>query len=233
MLTAAYAVYAVAQAALAVWAFILYRRRSSAAALTLLLPIAAVVYDNALVALGSWIGAGPTLEALSVPRFLGHALLTPIWTVTALLFALRVGAFTRRHRSVVRVAWVLYAALVVIGLIHSVLLFSFELVRQGDIVYYTNGGGLPGPPIPSITMLLVVLACSVVVLQRTRWPWMLAGSAFMFAAAVVPTELVGFAVSNSGEVALAAALVATEAFLQRRGSAVTDTLEQDTDAAPS
>ncbi len=45
---------------------------------------------------------------------------------------------------------------------------------------------------------------------------MLVGALFMLTAAAVPSELVGFVVSNSGEVVIAASLVATEAFLQRR-----------------
>ena len=45
---------------------------------------------------------------------------------------------------------------------------------------------------------------------------MLAGAVFMLVAAAIPTDLVGFVVSNSGEVVMAASLVATEAFLQKR-----------------
>jgi hypothetical protein len=45
---------------------------------------------------------------------------------------------------------------------------------------------------------------------------MLAGGAFMFVAAAVPARLVGFWLSNTGEVALGLALVLTERFLQSR-----------------
>ncbi len=218
MLTAAYILYALAQAALAVWAYRVYRATPNAGTLTLMLPIAAVVYDNAMVALGSFVGAGPLLETLSVPRFVGHALLTPVWIVTAVAFAVRSGAFVGRQRATKAGSWGLYALMVGIGLVHSVVLFTFELVEQVDLVYYTNGGGIPGPPIPSIMMTLVVIACGVVVLKRTRWPWMLAGSVFMFIAAAIPPAIVGFVVSNSGEVVMAASLVATGAFLARRSA---------------
>lgn len=217
MRTAAYLFYAVAQAVLACLAVGLLRRRPSARAITLLLPIAAVVYDNVIVALGASIGAGPALLALSWPRFLGHSLLTPIWLVTAVLIARDVGAFPRRADRIVRGAWVLYAALVIVGLIHNFVIGRFELLAgQGELVLYTNAGGIPGPPIPSVVMLLVVIAGAVLVGRRSGWWWMLAGSLFMFATAAVPTDVAGFLLSNSGEVVLAAALVATEAFLQRR-----------------
>jgi len=216
VLTAAYVLYTVAQATLAAWAVRLYRRAPSVGAFTLFLPIAAVVYDNAMVALGRFIGDGRLLEVLSFPRFLGHALLTPIWIVTAVAFALRAGAFARTGTRLLTGSWVLYALMVVVGVISSVVLLDYAPVVQGDLFYYTNAGGLPGPPAPSITMVLVVIACAVLLLRRTGWPWMLAGGFFMLLAAGVPTRLVGFVVSNSGEVVLAAALVATEAFLQRR-----------------
>lgn len=218
MLTVAYVGYALAQTALAVWAFRIYRRDRAAGTLTLMLPIAAVVYDNVAVALGSFIGAGPLLEAVSVPRFLGHALLTPVWIVTAFAFATRAGAFRGRERMARIGSLVLYALMVVIGLVHSVVLFSFELVELGDLVYYTNGGGIPGPPIPSIVMTLVVIACGVILVRRARWPWMLVGALFMLVAAGAPRELVGFVVSNSGEVVMAASLVATAVFLRRGGA---------------
>jgi hypothetical protein len=216
VLSVAYVIYALAQAGLAVWAYTLYRRRPSYGALTLLLPIAAVVYDNTMVAAGSFIGDGRLLEVLSFPRFGGHALFTPVWIVTAVAFATRAGAFGGRARAWATGSWVLYALAVVVGLANSVVLLRYELVLQGDLVYYTNAGGLPGPPFPSIVMTLVVIAMGAIVQRRERWPWMLAGALFMLAAAAIPTDLVGFVVSNSGEVVMAASLVATEAFLQKR-----------------
>jgi hypothetical protein len=45
-----------------------------------------VVYDNLMIALGSYIGAGPLLQALTIPHFAGHALITPIWIAAAFVF---------------------------------------------------------------------------------------------------------------------------------------------------
>ena len=127
--TTSYFGYAIAQAALAVWAFSMWRAERTAAALTLLLPPAAVVYDNVIIALGSYIGAGPLLEALTIPRFAGHALLTPIWIVTAVAFALRAGAFAGRERAFVTGSWALWGLMVAIGLYNEVISFAGELVN--------------------------------------------------------------------------------------------------------
>ena len=78
MLTATYALFALAQLTLAVIAFRQWRMRPGATTLTLMLPIVALVYDNTIAAAGSFIGEGALLRALTVPRFVGHAFLTPV-----------------------------------------------------------------------------------------------------------------------------------------------------------
>jgi hypothetical protein len=114
------------------------------------------------------------------------------------------------------------------GFVKSVVLLRFQPVVQGDLFYYTNGGGFPGPPVPAIVMVLVVIAAGVLVLRRTGWMWMLVGGVVMLVAAVIPQSVAGFFVSNAGEVALSLALVATERHLQRADPGYT--LGVDTEA---
>jgi hypothetical protein len=216
MLTAAYIGFALAQLALAIWAIVLFSQRRSLGAFTVALPIALLVWDNAVVALGATIGDGPLLIALSWPRFVGHALLTPIWILTAFEYARRVGAPRLQGRGSVIAEWALYGAMAALGFLKAVILLKFEPVTQGDLFYYTNGGGFPGPPIPALVMVVVVIVAGYVVFRRTGWIWMLVGGVVMFIAAAVPISLAGFLVSNAGEVALSLALVATERFLQQR-----------------
>ena len=212
----AYLVYAVAQTLVAIWAFVLWRKDRTAGALALLLPIAAVWYDNLIIALGGFIGPGSMLQALTFPRFAGHALLTPLWIVAAVSFAVRAGAFAKRARTVVIGSWVLYVAMVVIGLLNEVVFFEGKLVTEGDAVYYTNVGRLFTPPPPSLTMLVVVLICGALVLWHTRWPWMLLGALPVPLSQFLRSEGPAFLLVNSGEVIMSVSLVATLAFLQRR-----------------
>jgi hypothetical protein len=216
MLTAAYIGFALAQLALAIWAVVLFSRRRSLGAFTVALPIALLVWDNAVVALGATIGDGPLLIALSWPRFIGHALLTPIWILTAFEYARRVGAPRLQGRGSVIAEWALYGAMAALGFLKAVILLKFEPVTQGDLFYYTNGGGFPGPPIPALVMVVVVIVAGYVLFRRTGWIWMLVGGVVMFVAAAIPTSIAGFIVSNAGEVAISLALVATERFLQQR-----------------
>ncbi len=216
MLTAAYAFFALAQVALSVAAVRLWLRRRSVGALVLALPILALVWDNAVVGMGSFIGEGALLTALTYPRFAGHALLTPIWIVTAYEFARRGGAEGLEGRGTRAATWALYGAMAALGVVSALLLLRLEPVRTGGLVYYTNAGGLPGPPVPAIVMVLTVLVAGMLLLKRTGWRWMLVGGVFMLVAAAVPARVTGFWLSNTGEVVLGLALVSTERFLQSR-----------------
>lgn len=213
--SAAYVAYAVAQAGIAIWAFSLWRRDRQSGSLALMLPIAAVWYDNLIVGLGSTIGEGVLLRALTFPRFLGHALLTPIWIVAAVSLAVRAGVFPRRRAAVIRGSWVLYALLVLVGLLNEVVFFRGELIREQDALYYTNVGRILTPPPPSLTMLVIVFVCGVLVLVRTRWPWMLLGALPVPISQGLPSEGPAFALINSAEVLMSLSLVATLAFIQR------------------
>ena len=216
--TIAYLAYALGQAAIAVWAFTLWRKEKAAWVVALLLPPATVVYDNLAIALGSYVGFGPTLEALTVPRFAGHALFTPIWIVAAVGLAIKAGGFRGRERLFTIGSWALYGAMVIIGLVNEVISFVGEPVVEGDVIYYTNVGRVFTPPPPSLTMLVVVLVCGAVVMWRTRarWPWMLLGSLAVLASQAVRADEAAFVVLNSAEVAMSASLVATLAYLRRR-----------------
>ncbi len=216
-----YLAYGALQAALAVWAFTLWRRDRTAGTFMLMLPIAAAWYDNLIIGLGSTIGAGPTLEALTFPRFLGHSLFTPSWIVAATMLAIRFGAFRSRERVARAGSWALYAAMVGVGLVNEVLSFEGELVREADVLYYTNVGRLFTPPPPSLVMTVVVLLAGIYIAVRTRgrWPWMALGAVLVPAGQFVNAEGPLFFVVNFGEVLMSASLVATLAYLLRREQA--------------
>lgn len=207
--TIAYLAYALGQATLAVLTFRIWRAERSATALTLMLPMATVVYDNVMIALGSFIGEGALLEVLTVPRFVGHALFTPIWIVGAVSLAVRFGAFARWRKVASVGSWVLYGIMVGIGLLNEVVYFVGEFVSDGDVVYYTNIGRLFTPPPPSLAMLITVLACGLVVWRRASWPWMTVGALAVLLAQIFQGGEAAFVFINSGEVLMSLALYAS------------------------
>ena len=124
-----------------------------------------------------------------------------------------------------------YAICVVLGFLRSVIFLVMAPATEGGLFYYRNAGSFPGPPFGSIIMLLVVIVCAVIVWQKMRSPWMFLGALFMLVVSVIPTGIVGFALSNSGEVVMAASLVFTEYKLQTLRSKAQ--LEPESDKAQS
>lgn len=209
MLIAAYALFAVAHLCIALIGLRTYLRLREAALITLILPVFALVYDDTMAAIGVFIGEGSLLRTLTYPRFVGHALLTPIWIVTSVAIAALAGSAFARKPWVRKGSWWLYALMVVFGIVDALLLLRLVPLREGAVLVYTNAGGLPGPPAPAIIMVLVTIVCGVLVWREIKWPWMLLGALYMLAAAGIPAEVTGFILSASGEVVLATALLAT------------------------
>ncbi|MDR0488099.1 MAG: hypothetical protein LBG99_01620 [Propionibacteriaceae bacterium] len=216
MLTFIYAACAVAQAVLAVFAIRLFVKDRTPGNFMLILPIAAVVWDNSIVALGATIGDGPLLVGLSWPRYIGHALFTPAWIVAAVGFAQRCGSQWAKTKIVTIGQWVLYGTCVILGFLRSVIFLVMEPSTEGGLFYYRNAGTFPGPPFGSVFMLIVVLICAVEVLRLIKSPWMLLGSLYMLITVFIPTDIAGFVFSNSGEVIMALSLVATGYILYKR-----------------
>jgi len=217
MFTLAYALCAVGQAVLAIIAIWLFTRHKSLGAFMLILPCAAVVWDNAMIALGATIGDGPTLVGLSWPRFIGHAVFTPLWIFTGAGLAWRAGVKWLGTRWAFIGQWVLYVVCLVFGWLRSVTFLKMSPVSGNGLFYYANTGSFPGPPIGSVAMLIVVLVCGIAVWRLTKSPWMFLGSFFMLAVSIYRTGAVMELLGNTGEVIMAVSLVVTEYIFQQRG----------------
>ncbi len=77
-----YSLYTVAYAGLLVYGARLWLRQQHVSTLLLLVVTFGVFYDNLILTLGNWVGAGALLHALSLPRFVLHQLALP-WIIYA------------------------------------------------------------------------------------------------------------------------------------------------------
>jgi hypothetical protein len=173
---------------------------------------AGLTFDNVMLAVGEQLGDGDALRVLSKPRFWVHGLLTPTLMVIALSWARAMGVGWARKRG----AWLgiggLTVAVMLYGLWFDVLHLDLELKDEHGILRYTYTEpthSLPGPVITVVVLLVI----GVALWRSVRWPWLLAGSAFMFIAsgggAGVPY------VANVGETVLAVTLLLTAREAQR------------------
>ncbi|MEV6300557.1 hypothetical protein AB0M02_14215 [Actinoplanes sp. NPDC051861] len=187
----------------------------------LVLVLLALVYDNVVIAIGGTLGEGQALRALSYPRYATHALLVPLLILIAVSLV--------RARGLRLPAWpfgVLTAALIALGLWADIVTLDLEPTRYADTLRYTNAAA-NGPPIPAVVTILVLIGLGAVLLFRVRWPWLLAGSATMFAAAAAGA--VAFWIGNIGELVLIGSVVLTAYWVitqTRTGAATSATTVQ-------
>ncbi|MFD5874863.1 hypothetical protein [Streptomyces sp. NPDC060322] len=207
MISSAFAVLAAAQLWLAVSLGRHWRATPHLLSAVPALVCSALVWDNAVIAVGSPVGSGSLLETMSVPRFVAHALLTPFLVLWSLSAVDRAG-LSWAGRTPVRAAAVgLTVLLVVLGVLHDILGLSLRAERWAGSLRYVNDAASPAGPLPAIVSGLVVLAAGIVLWRRTGFGRLALTAGVMVAvsgaAASVPV------LGNAGEVVLGIGLLLT------------------------
>ena len=235
MATLIFVLYSIAHVAVAVFALRILSRYSAPGALIIAVLSIGLVYDNGIIALGSSIGIGDTLEMLSWPRFILHAVITPFMIVAVVQVAIAGGIRWLNTRAAWTGIWVLTAAMVGYG-IYELTILELQPACFGGITRYTSSASaaqfcfegqqsLPGvgPPIPSIAAVFLIMGFGAVLWKRHRWPWFALGGLQMLLAASVPFSQFGLIPGNGGEVILQFAFVATAYRFSSGWRSVSDT----------
>ncbi|WP_261165382.1 hypothetical protein [Microbacterium sp. Marseille-Q6965] len=204
--------FALAYVALGVWAAMRVARRGRVVASDLvLLVIAGLVYDNAVIALGVVIGEGGVLEVLNGARYWLHALLTPLLVIVAWHVLARSGVGWARRRWVLVIALVVTAALIVFEIVTGAMPAQLVAEREHGALSYANERAPGGPPVMVLVVAAALLLAGIVAWMRQRWPWLCIGTVLMLAGSSVPIPLPSGAATNAFELILLVAIVATVA----------------------
>ena len=202
--------YALAHIALFGWALRLFLQHRHPATVPLLIVLFGLIYDNAVLAGGAWIGHGEVLERLSIPRFFMHAFGTPLLMLSALGLVRRSGADWAR-RGVVAGGLVAFTlAMIAVGVEADLLRLDLVAKEQAGVISYGNAS-TAGPPIAPVATIVVLIAAGMVVWRRNGGLWLLAGAVAQFVAAAIGDAIV--IAGNLGELALLAGLIVTDARL--------------------
>jgi hypothetical protein len=172
--------------------------------------IAGLVYDNYILAFGAQIGFGPLLQALNVPRFYVHALLTPTLIIFAIGVARWVGMRWAQSKLWHAAFCILATAMILLGSYQDIVqltLEPYDVVERGLTGYSNAYVMFRGPPIPAVVAILVLIVVGVMVAVRARWVWMLLGALFMFVGAALGVRQP--LIANIGELTLALGLTTT------------------------
>jgi hypothetical protein len=213
MMTIVFSIYALLQLALFVWLWRTYRATGAAIAIALFIPQFGLIYDNAAVVVGRFIGIGPTLEAISWPRFWIHWLFGT-WLIIAAGSVLRMaGIGWAQSRAVMAAFCLLTVGLMIYDLPHFwreslYAVCEFDLVRYSTAVK-AGTGCLAGQaavkasaPLPSIITCFVVIGAGLVLMIKRRFPWMFMGGVLMLLSAAIPIAR-HYKLDNFGEVLIA------------------------------
>lgn len=174
--------------------------------LIVILVAVGLTYDNAILGLGRWIGHGPALEALSLPRFVLHALSTPLLVIVGFGAARAAGIRWAQQRGPHVAACLVATALVAWGVVTDIVLLELEEQSDGGIVSY--GNALGAVPVPAIATIVGLIGFGVVIWRTNGWVWTALGAAVMFVASGLGS--ISGLLTNVGELALIVSLVATE-----------------------
>ena len=176
----------------------------------LVLVITALIYDNAILGVGSWIGEGQTLEALNTARYWLHAIFTPLLIVFS-LDVLRRARFNWANTSAALWITIIYALTAIgIELVTVVLDLSLEAEMKYGVLSYSATNSPSGPPIMILMITLALLVASVFLWKRTGWFWMFIGVALMLVASMVDIPIESGAITNAFELILLTSLVLTK-----------------------
>jgi hypothetical protein len=207
MLSYIFLMFAAIHVALLVWGWRRWTPAGRPVALTLLLFGNTLLwYDNFRIGIGRFIGEGDLLYALSVPAFVWHWTMLPLFVIVAGSIARMAGLEWARSRVVMGLFCLVAVGLFAldvpytigllfgdIGLVGAVELrpgciadtlryttkVSPEQFCSADAVAFANGPS----PLPAIVMNIIMVALGIVLWIKRSWKWLVIGPGFMFIAA--------------------------------------------------
>ena len=199
--------YSLAHIALFGWTLRLFLQHRHPATVPLLIVLFGLIYDNAVLAGGAWIGHGELLERLSVPRFFMHAFGTPLLMLSAIGLVRRSGVTWVRSGLIAGGVASLTLAMIAVGVEADLLRLHLVAKDPAGVVSYGNASSV-GPPIAPVVTILVLIAAGVIVWWHNGGPWLLAGAVAQLVAAAIGDAIV--IAGNLGELALLAGLIVTD-----------------------
>ena len=208
-----YPFYTVIYIGLLIWAIFLWFRGNSFALGVLFAVLVGLLYDNAVIGYGIFIGESDLLLNMNMLRFLLHAVITPLLILAALDQTKRFGVETAKKRWVQGFFGLMTLVLIGIGLAEFANIDLVPAYYGGTLRYVDSN---VGPPIPSIITIVVIGILGIVIWRKGSWPWLFAGALFMFVGSAIPPSQVGPAVGSGSEIVLLLSFLFTEKALKDR-----------------
>ncbi|GAQ17729.1 membrane-associated phospholipid phosphatase [Oceanobacillus picturae] len=174
------------------------------------LVIMGLIFDNAVIASGKFIGEGDFLAFLHEMRYWFHAFITP----TLVLYALGLLRLTnekwRRSRLALSSFLLITAGLIIYEIQTGILNKTLEPVWKYGVLRYYTVASSSGPPIMILLVMAVLLVTSILLWKLTKWPWMFGALCIILVLNMIPFDFASSAVTNGFELLLMLLLVVTK-----------------------
>ncbi|MFD1173347.1 hypothetical protein [Oceanobacillus picturae] len=182
------------------------------------LVIIGLIFDNAVIASGKFIGEGEFLAFLNEMRYWFHAFITP----TLVLYALGLLRLTnekwRRSRLALGSFLLITAGLIVYEIQAGILNKTLEPVWEYGVLRYNTVESSSGPPIMILLVMAVLLVTSIILWKLTKWPWMFGALCIILVLNVIAFDFASSAVTNGFELLLMLLLVVTKRHYEKISS---------------
>ncbi|MBY0098336.1 hypothetical protein [Mesobacillus maritimus] len=176
----------------------------------LLLVIAALIYENGILASGSTIGEGAVLKNLNFARYWLHALFTPMLVLFAWNVIKRAKVHWATNRKVGFLALLIVIVLISLEVFTQLIGLELEAKKEYGVLCYR--GKEMGAPVMVIVVTLTLLISSVMIWWKQKWPWLLIGILAMGGGSALFKHVASGAIMNGTELVLMISLIATKRF---------------------
>lgn len=214
-----YTVYTAVHLILLLWGGQIWQRHHTLSTALLMAISFGLFYDNLILLLGTWIGEGPLLLALSWPRFILHQLVLPWMILAAYDQARLTGAGWTKWRWGRATAVFLSILVLLAGIFTRLLPMTLEPAVMDGVVRYV-AHSVSGPPIVSIVSIGLVGVMSISWWRHRQWPWLTLIVLVVFIGEGYPSEAVRRVVGSGLEAVLMGMLYFTTVRFWRPEAAV-------------
>lgn len=212
MIIVLYIIYTLAYLLVFSWGVTIFRRTHRVGTFLFLLVLGGLIYDNLIISLGTWLGAGSTLLMLSWPRFVLHQLVLPWIVVGAFEQVQLAGHPWAQHRAARPAVWLLAGMIMIVGVLTRLVGLELEPALIDGVTRYV-AVNVSGPPLVSIFSIGFVGVMGWMLWRRNQWPWVFLVVVGVFLVEGLPIQGMRFLLGSGLELVLMVVLFLTDRWL--------------------
>lgn len=172
--------------------------------------IAALIYDNGVVAFGRYMGEGEVLERLNYARSWLHALFTPLLVLFAWNTLKRAGIRWAMKRWVKYGTYLFVLGLILLEVLTSIVGLRLEAKWEHGVLSYQSMKEQEGAPWMVIIITAILLLASIIIWRKLSWPWFFIGTILMTIGSLLMIWIERAVMINAFELILMTTLVITK-----------------------